>query len=99
MCDGNANESKQRNIQMHWYLKINYVLVGVVIVSWRCYQSRDIYPKQNDINREEYLLFFKELQQLNTSVYAILCIFSFLGADSGCGLIKLANYSVHLCTY
>lgn len=32
-------------------------------------------------------------------IYAILCIFFFLGADSVCGLIKLANYSVHMCTH
>ena len=88
-----------REIDKYIGMFLTYILVGTVIVSWRYYQSRDIYLKQNDINREERRLFFKEFQELNTSAYAILCIFFILDADSVCGLIKLANYSVYLCTY
>lgn len=36
---------------------------------------------------------------VKNSVYEILCISFFLGADSVCGLIKIANYSVHMYTY
>ena len=42
-----------REVDKYIGMFLNFILVGTVIVSWRYYQSRDIYLKQNDINREE----------------------------------------------